>query len=235
MSMILAFDTATPATVAGLRTAAGEVLTARDDPQPGERPNHASRLLALCAELLGRAGASWADVGRIGVGVGPGTFTGLRIGVATARSLAQATGAELVPVSTLQALALGAGRTTDVPDHEAVMAVIDARRGEAFTATWLSGGAPLSGPAALAPDALASLADRQHTPWLAVGDGAIRFRDQLESASVIVPGEASRLHLVDGATLCALAAQGEAVDRETLVPDYVRRPDAEIRKPVSSA
>ena len=116
----------------------------------------------------------------------------------------------------------------DAPAHEAALAVLDARRGEAFAAAWRFGGSRLSGAAAVAPEALAALADPRHAPWLAVGDGAIRFRDRLEPASVIVPGDASRLHLVDGAALCELAARGAVVDREALVPDYVRRPDAEI-------
>ncbi len=256
MPVVLAFDSATPATVAGLRLASGEVLSRRDDPRPGSRPNHAARLLALCDELLRQAGLGWKDVPRIGVGVGPGTFTGLRIGVATARALSQATGAALVPVSTLEALAVGAGmapgdgspgpsvvqagsgdpgdaaRTPAVADSPgpSLLAVLDARRGEAFAASWRADGTRLSAAAAVQPDALATLADRAHGPWLAAGDGAIRFRDRLESAYVTVPQDGSRLHLVDAAALCHLAVHGAAVDRDEIAPDYVRRPDAEIKR-----
>ena len=106
---VLAFDTATPATVVGVADDGGELLAQRrHDPAPGERPGHGPMLLALCDEALREAGAAWADVARIGAGVGPGTFTGLRIGVATARALAQGLGAELVAVSTLEALSLAA-------------------------------------------------------------------------------------------------------------------------------
>jgi tRNA threonylcarbamoyladenosine biosynthesis protein TsaB len=226
VSALLAFDTATPATVAGLRLAGGEIAELRDDPRSGERPRHAQRLLSMCEELLARAGLRWSDVGRIGVGVGPGTFTGLRIGVATGRALAQATGAELVGVPTLAALAAGARAET--PGH-AVIAAIDARRGEAFAAAWDADGNELAVPAALAPERLPELADPAHAPWLAAGDGAIRFRDVLEPALVSVPEDGSRIHLVDAAALCELAAGGDPVDRERLVPDYLRRPDAEIR------
>jgi tRNA threonylcarbamoyladenosine biosynthesis protein TsaB len=225
VSALIVFDTATPATVAGLRLDSGEVAELRDDPPPAGRPRHAQRLLSMCAQLLAGAGLGWRDVGRIGVGVGPGTFTGLRIGVATGRALAQATGAELIGVSTLAALAAGARAATP---GQAVLAVLDARRGEAFAASWDSAGEPLSPPAAVAPEALTGLADQAHAPWLAAGDGAIRFRDRLEPALVSVPEDGSRVHLVDAAALCELAAAGDPVDRERLVPDYLRRPDAEI-------
>src|ERR671929_33096 len=91
-------------------------------PAPGERPGHASQLLPLARALLERASLTFADVERIGVGVGPGTFTGLRIGVATAPALAQGAGADLAAVSTLQALAAAA-------EHDGpVLAVLHARR-----------------------------------------------------------------------------------------------------------
>ena len=86
----------------------GEPVELRHEPAPGERPGHAAQLLPLARRALDALGASFADVRRIGVGVGPGTFTGLRIGVATARALAQATGAEVAAVSTLEALAAAA-------------------------------------------------------------------------------------------------------------------------------
>ena len=120
----LALDTATSATVVGLHLPDGTVSEARDDVAPGVRPRHTSRLLPLAARLLDEAGLRWHDLELIAVGLGPGTFTGLRIGIATARGLAAATGAPLVGVSTLRALAAGAGG-----GDGRVLAVIDARRG----------------------------------------------------------------------------------------------------------
>src|SRR5437588_7564597 len=105
---ILGFDTATRATAVALADAGGEVLEARDDPPRGERPRHVSRLLPLCAEVLDRAGIDYQDLEPFAVRAGPGTFTGLRIGVATARALSQASAIPLVGVSTLQSLALNA-------------------------------------------------------------------------------------------------------------------------------
>jgi tRNA threonylcarbamoyladenosine biosynthesis protein TsaB len=220
---ILGFDTATPDTVVALHAGHADPLELRHAPAPGERPGHARQLLPLARVLLDRAGLDFADLNRVGVGVGPGTFTGLRIGVATARALAQATGAELAAVSTLHALAAGAG-------HEGpVLAVLDARRGEAFAAAY-SGDAELIAPVAVRPEALAGLiADRPEPPetWLAVGDGAVAFRDQLEPAAVAVPADGNPCHRVSAVAICRLAARGAPIGRDALVPEYVRLPDAE--------
>ena len=139
--IVLGLDTATTATVAGVLDASGTVVEVRDDPEPGVRPAHANRLLAAAEEALERAGLGWDEVERIAVGVGPGSFTGLRIGIATARALAQARGLPLVAVSSLEALARGAGT------RELVLAVLDARRGEAFAAAWRGGDARAAAPA----------------------------------------------------------------------------------------
>jgi tRNA threonylcarbamoyladenosine biosynthesis protein TsaB len=220
--VILGLDTATPATVVGVLPASGEPVELRHEPAPGERPGHAAQLLPLARRALEAVGATLADVRRIGVGVGPGTFTGLRIGVATARGLAQATGAELAAVSTLEALAAAAGT------ERAVLAVLDARRGEAYAAAF-RGGERLLGPVAIAPEGLAALADPGHAPWLAVGDGAVRFRDRLEPAAE-VPADASTLHSVSALAVCRLAREARPTDRDALLPDYVRPPDAVLRR-----
>jgi tRNA threonylcarbamoyladenosine biosynthesis protein TsaB len=216
--VILGFDTATPATVVAVLPDDGEPVELRHEPAPGERPGHATQLLALARRALDGAGADFADVRRIGVGVGPGTFTGLRIGVATARALAQATGAQVAGVSTLEALAVAADT------ERAVLAVLDARRGEAYVAAF-RGGERLLAPMAVAPEGLAALADPGHAPWLAVGDGAVRFRDRLESAAE-VPADASPLHGASALAVCRLAREAHPVDRDALLPEYVRLPDA---------
>ena len=220
--MILGLDTATPATVVAVLPAAGEPVELRHEPGPGERPGHAAQLLPLARRALEALGATFADVRRIGVGVGPGTFTGLRIGVATARALAQATGAEVAGISTLEALAVEAG------DDRAVLAVLDARRGEAYAAAFRDGERLLA-PFAVAPEGLAALADPRHAPWLAVGDGAVRFRDRLELAAE-VPADASALHAVSALAVCRLAREARPVDRDAVLPEYVRRPDVVPRR-----
>ena len=215
MSVVLGFDTATPSTAAAVLRPDGRAFEARDDPARGERPAHASRLLGLIEEALAEAGAGWEDVGRIAVGVGPGGFTGLRIGVATARALAQARGLRVVAVGSLHALA--AGR----PD---VAAVLDARRGEVFAAIWRKGRLELP-PAALPPAALAERL-RALGPLPAVGDGAVRFSDELTAAGAAVPAAESPDHRISAAQVCRLGAEGDPAAPETLLPDYRREPDA---------
>jgi tRNA threonylcarbamoyladenosine biosynthesis protein TsaB len=224
--IVLGFDTATPATAVALFDDARPQAAAerRHEPGAGERPGHAGHLLALAAELLAEASLGFTDVDRIAVGLGPGTFTGLRIGVATARALAQSSGAELVGVSTLRALALPA--EADAPADFGVLAVIDARRGETFAAGW-RGGEPVLGQVALAPERLAAIVAEAGGPWLAVGDGALRFREDLERVGCTVAPDRSPRHGVSAGAICRLAREApQGTARDLVVPDYLRPPDA---------
>lgn len=233
--IVLALDTATPDTVVGLAVPGRPVAERRHRPAPGERPGHAAQLLPLARELLEAADLTFADVDRIGAGVGPGTFTGLRIGVATARALAQGTGASLAAVSTLEALALAAlgppaGAAGDGTSAGPVLACLDARRGEAFAAAWTAPGRRALAPRALPPHALAGLLESHPGPWRSVGNGSIRFRDVLEAAGAQVPEDGSELHRVGAPALCRLA-EGAPEAGPDLLPDYVREPDA-VPKPI---
>jgi len=231
---ILGFDTATPATTVALSGMGGVVYTARDDPQPGERPGHATRLLPLTAAVLNRAGIGWDGVDRIAVGVGPGTFTGLRIGIATARALARGRDIPLVGVSTLQSLALARSDDGAVSAGlDAVFAVIDARRGEVFAASWRIDEAQefdnaLLLPRAFAPEVLAQLIAPLGEAALAIGDGAIAFREVLERSGAFIPDDDSQLHRVTATNHCRLAARLQASVPDEVRPDYLRAPDAEM-------
>jgi tRNA threonylcarbamoyladenosine biosynthesis protein TsaB len=228
---ILAFDTATRATAVALDGVGDHVLEARDDPPPGARPRHAARLLPLAADLLDRGGIEFRDLDLIAVGIGPGTFTGLRIGIATARALAQSLGLPAVGVSTLQSLALNVCAAPERRGVDAVAAVLDARRGEVFAAAW-----PLSElddqdraviqPAAFAPEALAERLAALGRTVLAVGEGAVEFRAQLERSGAAIPVAHAKLHRVTAAGHCHLARRLEATAPDQIVPNYLRPPDA---------
>ena len=230
--IVLGLDTATTATVAGVLDASGTVFEVRDDPEPGARPGHANRLLGAAEAALAQAGLGWEEVDRIAVGVGPGSFTGLRIGIATARALAQARGLPLVGVSSLEALALGAG-DADPPaaggEPPLILAVLDARRGEAFAAAW-RGGALVLPAAALSPEALVERVGGLAGSPLAVGDGAVRFRGPLEAAGARVPPDEDGAHRLRAEHVCRLGAAGNPTDRDALLPDYLREPDAVPRQ-----
>jgi tRNA threonylcarbamoyladenosine biosynthesis protein TsaB len=232
----LAFDTATRATTVALCGAGGRDLEGRDDPMAGERPGHATRLLPLAVGLLERAGMGWAELERIAVGIGPGTFTGLRIGIATARALARARDVPLTGVSTLQSLALGA--QVAAASCGSVLAVLDARRGEAFVAAWrpqtlCEPHSELLRDSVVAPEALGRLADELPSPILAVGDGALAFRQVLERLGALVPEDDSELHRVTAINHCKLARRLEAEAPEQVGPRYMRLPDAEIARRIA--
>ncbi len=223
---LLGFDTATVATtVAVLDTDGATPVELRDDPPRGSRPRHTSHLMPLIARALEQAGLDWGDLDRLAVGVGPGTFTGLRIGIATGHALARATGLPLVGVPTLRSLALGA------QDRRpgTLLAAIDARRGEVFAAAW-AGSEPLLAPAALGPDALVAELTRFPAPVLAIGDGAVEFREILERSGATVPEDASGLHLVRAINHCRLASAMPTSDPAGVQPEYIRLPDAEIAR-----
>ncbi len=235
LSWILGFDTATRATTVALSGSEGLMLEVRDDPPQGARPRHATKLMPSCAEVLAEAGIGFSELDRIAVGTGPGTFTGLRIGVATARALAQATGCGLVGISTLHALALNALAQPAREEGETVVAVLDARRHEVFAAAWsrrtvARGGKALIAPGAFSPQRLAEQLARLDAAPMALGEGALEFRQVLERAGAVVPDDDSELHLVAAANHCRIAGQAPASHPDHVRPEYLRLPDAELAR-----
>jgi len=193
--LILAFDTAT-----GVATSA----LVQDGETLGERAGLPGRLLQDVHELLIEAGAAPPELGGIAVGTGPGSFTGIRVGLAAARALAFALEVPVAGVSTLDVLAAGA---------PGALPVIDARRREVFT---FRDGQPV----ACAP---AELALSPGT--ICVGDGAVRYRAVLEGTGAEVPLDDSELH-VPRASLHARLAR-DFGPAEEVEPIYVRAPDAD--------
>ena len=216
---LLGLDTSTPAASACVLRGDGEAF---EMTPPAERlgrpPAHATELMPALADVMERAGVGWSELRAIAVGVGPGTFTGLRIGIATARALATAAGLPLRRVSSLAALAAGIEPPLKLP-------LIDARRGEVFAALF-EGDGELWPPFTAAPDELvARLREYGFTP-LAAGDGSLRFRAMLEEAGIRVESEDSEAHVVSALHICHLGEKAQDEPPAAVLPEYLREPDA---------
>lgn len=181
-------------------------------------PRHSTALLAE-VEHAAAASGGWGQVGLIAVGRGPGSFVGIRIGLATSRGLAASTGLPVAGVCTLDALgqALTGGG----------LAVLDARRGEVFAALYSPQGERLWEPLVASPQALAERLSGLPAPPRAAGSGAVRFRDELAGRGVEVPDDDDPIHRVAARHLCVLAGLGVAGADAVPEPIYLRPPDAQ--------
>jgi tRNA threonylcarbamoyladenosine biosynthesis protein TsaB len=219
---LLGFDTSTPASSACVLRADGESFEVAPEPaRLAEGPAHARELMPAIADVMERAGVGFGDLEAIAVGVGPGTFTGLRIGIATARALAGSAGLELRPVSSLAVLAEGI-------DAGLRLALIDARRGELFAALY-DGEGVVWEPFVAAPEAVAERARTVGPGVRAAGDGSLRFRGVLEAAGVGVDAAESGSHVVRALHVCRLARTVPGEPPEQVLPDYLRAPDAKTQ------
>jgi tRNA threonylcarbamoyladenosine biosynthesis protein TsaB len=220
---LLGLDTSTAVAAACVLRDDGRAFEIAADPAALRRPPaHAGQLMPAVAEVMERSGLGWSDLDALGVGVGPGSFTGLRIGIATARALAVGSGLRLRPVSSLAALACGIEEAESV---SVALPVIDAKRGEVFAAAYEKG-RELWAPFVASPDALAErVRDADFAP-LAAGDGSIRFRRVLETAGIPVAPDDSGAHVVRALHVCRLAAAAPEEQPEAVLPEYLRAPDA---------
>lgn len=187
-------------------------------------PRHSTALLAE-VETAAAAAGGWNAVAAIAVGLGPGSFTGIRIAIATALGLAASTGLPTRGVCTLDALGRAIGEHAG--SDRTRLAVLDARRGEVFAALYSTAGERLWEPLVASPAELAArLAELPASP-LGAGSGAVRFRDELANRGVEVPDDADPVHRVAARHICALAAVAPGAGGDRLAPIYLRVPDAE--------
>jgi tRNA threonylcarbamoyladenosine biosynthesis protein TsaB len=224
MTVVLGVDTATAYAVVALTREGEPVREASVPPAPDGRPRHSQVLLAEIERCV-EAGGGWESVERIAVGIGPGSFTGLRIGIATARGLAQARAIPIASVGTLAALARGMSAAPAAQRHD-LLPVIDARRGEAFTALYDHDGVELWAPLVAPPNELAERVAELDSAPLAAGDGALRFAAELEAAGATVAPPGDEVHRVAARHVCALGEEATEASPEAIRPLYLRPPDA---------
>lgn len=228
LPLILSIDTATPCSSVALTVGArkeGKVVAAFS--LTGQ-VTHSRRLLTVIDLLMAETARTWQDIDGIGISLGPGSFTGLRIGMATAKGLAAAAGKHLVGVSSLDALA------SKCITDKLICAVLDARKKEVYAAFYRLGddglAAPVSDQAVLSPQDLAA---QVREPVVMIGDGVQAyqelFRSLLGERAIFVP---SQLHEPSAASLGMLAGEkllrGELLDLAEGVPTYIRSSDAEL-------
>jgi tRNA threonylcarbamoyl adenosine modification protein YeaZ len=212
---LLAIETATPACAVGVRTTDGvEVLRVVSD---GRR--HTEGLAQAMGELLDDVGLTPRDVHRVVVDRGPGLFTGLRVGLATAIAFSQALGAELLGVTSLELLAHGA---FDDGVRGTLVSCVDGRRGEVFVQTFELGErvAVASSPVVARPSDVAAQWERFRAGVTFTGDGATRYRDELtRSATTIFDQPVPSVH-------AALALGAQRLVEGDVSPLYLREADA---------
>ncbi len=238
--MILALETATAACSAAVCEAGGAVVAERVSL---EGPAHSQLLLPFVRDVLAEVGCDWPDIDVVAVGLGPGAFTGLRIGIATARALAQADGRVVlagVPTTCALAVALAGHETVAgvdgapaVIDDVALVPLIDGRRREVFAAVYERA---TDGPSGvqLREDITVVRADdlvgwlEARSPALVGGDGARLYADRLPPSARVSGGLAAPTAGMVGRAV-ALAAPGVVTGPDAVLPVYGRSPDAAPR------
>ncbi len=229
--IILALETSSR--LASVAVTEGErVLASVDEPVDTQEEN----LLLLIDRVLGSAGASLADLDCIAVGKGPGSFTGLRIGFATAKGLCFARNLPLRTVSSLAALALDQLGAIDVSQQPLLVPAIDARRGELFLGFFAARGdtvVELGEPCVAAPDDVAGQIEQARNRFgcaraVVFGDGTAVYPDCFGAGSLVVT---TGRQTPSAASVGKLAPHTEVVELATAEPTYIRPSAAEVRFP----
>ena len=202
--MLLAFDTATPYVTVALHDGEDVVAERRSE----QRMRHGEQLAPLIEEVMGDVGIVRQDLTAIAVGVGPGPFTGLRVGLVTARTLAFVLEIPVYGVCSLDVVALEAAQ--DAPVGGKLTVATDARRKEVYLATYDDQGRRLGGPDVVRPHDAA-------TEGPVAGEGALLYPEAFPDA---------RDPLLPSACWLARAVVAELAELHDPEPMYLRRPDA---------
>ncbi|MEY4392060.1 MAG: tRNA ((37)-N6)-threonylcarbamoyltransferase complex dimerization subunit type 1 TsaB [Actinomycetota bacterium] len=227
VGVILAIETA----VERVGVAVGDNSGVRASAMLTSDRRHAESLAPMIDFVLSQASLRVDEIDHIAVDVGPGLFTGMRVGMATAQTMAWALDVPLVPVSSLDAIAFGFGASEDP-----VAVALDARRGEVYWALYRGGdgtGEPavLKAPSVTVPSSVAiDIADRGEMVTC-VGTGFVRYRDDFASipGASFAPSTFSMPRAEDVLGLATLrVARDRVVAADALEPMYLRAPDAEI-------
>lgn len=225
---VLGIEAATP--VAAVAVVRGEKVLA--ERMVNNQRTHSVNLLPMIKAVMEDAGVSRQDLGGIAVSSGPGSFTGLRIGMATAKTLAQVWGLPIVGISTLEALAY------PLTGQEGLICpILNARRDEVYAAVYRTVAGKLErleGPMAIRPEELARRLESRDLPVTLLGDGVPVYGEfflkQLGGRVLLAPGSASWPR---GAPVAELGYRrlvaGEGMDPLKLLPDYIRLSEAEVK------
>lgn len=223
MTRLLALDCSAGACSVAIRDGAALLAAARTAMERG----HAEALMPMVARAMAEAGLDWLGLDAVAATVGPGSFTGVRIGLAAARGIALAAGLPTVPVTTLEAVAEAAGAGA-----EPLLVVLESRRRDLYGQWFGPAGDPLDAPRAAAPEAL----------WAARPPGAASVRIAGDAAAGLLaaaPDPAVTLRPAGGSGPDARAVAAVALRRLAahgagpLAPLYLRPPD--VTPPVSAA
>ncbi len=230
--MILAIETATSACSAAVVAADGALVAQRVE---DEGPAHTQRLLPFVHEVLGEAGVALGDLDAVVCGLGPGAYTGMRIGVATARALAQASDLRLAGAPTLAAVALALG--AEAAPGAPLIALLDGKRREVFAGVFRCEAAAGAGQAQVAPG-LAELAPLAVvaaddlagylTQWpgaVVGGDGAVLYADRVSAGVTVATSIATPTAAMVGRAWLA-GVPGAVEGFAAVLPVYGRAPDA---------
>jgi tRNA threonylcarbamoyl adenosine modification protein YeaZ len=220
---VIGFDCATDEVVVAACDGDEPSFETRIPPDSGGRPAHSRALLPAIDDAAASLGG-WESVDRIAVGIGPGTFTGLRIAASTAAGLALSTGLAVVGVSTLEALAgsLVESGGTSFP-------VLDARRGEVFLAAFDRDGVQVVPPGVMPPAEAARSVLATGGEVTVGGPGAVRFAGLFAEAGITVADPESGAGRLSGTDLCRLGVSAPLPESgQTPQPLYIREPDAKL-------